>query len=196
MQQVNLYQDQFKPKQIILPARQLFLLSLLAVIIFTLLSVYSAKRNSTLEAHISSQQQLGLVEQQPAVVDNQALLKANLLQLQQQQHQQQRLLDYLTHQSFGNQYGFADNLVHLSKKKIDGVWLTNFSFINGGQHISLHGSALQSSQIPLYIDGLAESGPFQGKHFSVFSLKSPEEADSDIYTFKLRTDQNSAGQIQ
>ncbi len=195
MQQVNFYQAQFKPKRIILPARQIFLLGLLAVIIFTLLSLYSAKQNSTLEAHIASQQHSELRDQQPTVVNDQALLKANLLQLQQQQTNKQILLDYLTHQSFGNQHGFTDNLIHLSKQKIVGVWLTDFSFINGGQYIALHGSALQSSLIPLYIDGLAESGPFQGKHFSVFSLESPE-ANSNLYTFKLRTDQNSTGSSQ
>lgn len=196
MQQINFYQAQFKPKRVILPARQLLLLVLLAIVIFTLLGFYSAKRNSTLKAHIASQQQPGMLEQQPEAVNDQALLKANLLKLQQQHNNKQVLLDYLTHQSFGNQHGFTDNLTHLSNKTIDGVWLTDFSFINGGQHIALHGSALQSSQIPLYIDGLAESGPFQGKRFSVFSLESPKDADSDIYTFKLRTDQNSAGQLQ
>ncbi|MFW5426081.1 MAG: hypothetical protein ACKE8G_01715 [Methylophagaceae bacterium] len=193
MQQVNFYQAQFKPKRIILPARQLFLLTLLAVIIFTLLSVYSAKKNSTLEAHIASQHQSTIIEFQSEVVNDQALLKANLVKLQQQLSQKQILLDYLTQQSFGNQHGFTDNLVHLSKKSIDGIWLTDFSFINGGQHLSLHGSALKSSLIPLYIDGLAESGPFQGKHFSVFSLESPE-TNSNLYTFKLRTGQNNAGQ--
>jgi hypothetical protein len=192
MQQVNFYQAQFKPKRLILPARQLFLLALLAIIIFTLLGLYSSKQNSNLEAHIASQQHLGMLEKQPTVINDQALLKANLLKLQQQQTKKKLLLDYLTHQNFGNQHGFTDNLVHLSKQNIDGVWLTEFAFINGGQHIALHGSALQSSQIPLYIDGLAESGPFQGKHFSVFSLESPE-ANSNLYTFKLRTNQNSAG---
>ncbi len=195
MEQVNFYQAQFKPKRIILAARQLFLLTILAIIIFTLLGLYSAKKNSTLESHIASQQQSGIIEQQTKVVNDQALLKANLLKLEQQLSTKQILLDYLTKQSFGNQHGFTDNLVHLSKKNINGVWLTDFSFINGGQHIALHGSALKSSQIPLYIDGLAESGPFQGKHFSVFSLESPE-ANSDLYTFKLRTDQSNAELLQ
>ena len=195
MQQVNFYQAQFKPKRIMLPAKHVFLLTILAIITFALLGLYSAKKNSTLEAHIASQQQSGMVEQQPTVLNDQALLKANLLKLQQQQTKKQILLDYLTHQNFGNQHGFTDNLAHLSEQKIDGVWLTNFAFINGGQHIALHGNSLQSSQIPLYIDGLAESGPFQGKHFAVFSLESPE-ANSDLYTFKLRTDQNSTGQSQ
>jgi hypothetical protein len=195
MQQVNFYQSQFKPKRIILPARQLFLLTFLAFIIFTLLSLYSAKKNSALEAHIASQQQSTMLELQPEVVNDQALLKANLLKLQQQQSKKQVLLDYLTQKSFGNQHGFTDNLAHLSKKNINGIWLTDFSFINSGQHISLRGSALKSSLIPLYIDGLAESGPFQGKHFSVFSLESPE-TNSNLYTFKLRTDQNSVGQLR
>jgi hypothetical protein len=192
MQQVNFYQTQFKPKQVILPARQLFLFALFAIIIFTLLSLYSAKRNATLEAYIVTQQQSKSVKQQLPAVNNDTLLKTNLLKIQQQQSQKQLLLDYLTHQSFGNQQGFTENLVHLSKQTINGVWLTDFSFINGGQHISLHGSAINSSLIPIYIDRLAESGPFKGKHFSVFSLESPESS-STIYTFKLRTEHDITG---
>lgn len=191
MQQINLYQAQFKPKQIVLPARQLLLLALLAVIIFIATSLYLNKRNTTLEAHIASQQQLTTLDQQLAPENDQSLLKANLLQLQQQQIQKQTLLNYLTNQSFGNQQGFTDNLIHLSQRGVKGVWLTEFSFIEAGNYVSLQGSALQSSQIPLYIDSLAESGPFQGKHFSVFSLQSPE-MDSNLYTFKLHTD-NKAG---
>ncbi len=187
MQQVNFYQVQFKPKQVILPARQLLLFALLAIIIFALLALYSVKRNSTLEEYILTQQQSPSVEQQLPTANDDAVLKSNLLKLQQQQTQKQLLLDYLTHKSFGNQQGFTGNLVHLSKQTINGVWLTDFSFFNGGQHISLHGSAINSSLIPIYIDRLAESGPFKGKHFSVFSLESPESS-STIYTFKLRTE--------
>jgi len=193
MQQVNFYQLQFKPKQVILPARQLFLLALLAIVIFALLTLYSAKRNSTLEEYILTQQQSPSVEQQLPSANDDAVLKSNLLKLQQQQTQKQLLLDYLTHKSFGNQQGFTNNLVHLSKQTIDGVWLTEFSFFNGGQHISLHGNAINSSLIPIYIDRLAESGPFKGKHFSVFSLESPESS-STIYTFKLRTEHDITGQ--
>lgn len=192
MQQINLYQAQFKPKNIVLPARQLFLLILFAIIIFIVMAAYSIKTNSTLEAHIASQQQNATLAQQSAPENDHSLLKANLFKLQQQAKTKQTLLTYLTKQSVDNQQGFTNNLVHLSQQQIDGVWLTEFSFIEASNYVSLHGSALQSSQIPLYIDSLAETGPFQGKHFSVFSLQSPKQ-DSKLYTFKLHTD-SKAGQ--
>lgn len=195
MQQVNLYQAQFKKKRVVLSAQQLLFFTLLTAIIFSVAGLFLANRNSELETHIASLHQSRVVEQELVSGSNYPLLKANLLQLQQQQKQKQTLFDYLTHQSFGNQHGFTGNLTHLSQQHLNGVWLTQFSFINGGQHIALHGSALQSEQIPLYIDGLSESGPFQGKHFSVFSLESPESS-SELYTFKLHTDTNNAGQME
>ncbi len=190
MQQINLYQAQFKPKHIVLPARQVLLLALLAIVIFIVMAFYSAKKNTTLEAYLATQEQLSTPEQQSIPVDKLTLLQVDLTQLQQQQTQKQRLLDYLTYQTFGNQQGFSHNLLHLSQQRIKGVWLTEFSFLNAGNHISLQGSALQSSRIPLYIDSLAESGPFEGKHFSVFSLQNPDD-DSALYTFKLHTDSNN-----
>lgn len=103
------------------------------------------------------------------------------------------LLDYLTQQSFGNSQGFSKTLRTLSQQKINNVWLTSFSLLDGGQTITLHGEALQSSQIPLYIDSLGKSPHFHGKQFSVFQLQQPED-NATRYTFKLHSEQKTGSQ--
>lgn len=157
----------------------------------SVVSLYSAKRNSTLQTIISNQQQQQSEHPQERITGT-PLLDAKLEQLQLQHQTQQRLLDYLTHTNFGNQLGFSKRLNNLSQQRINNVWLTAFSFLDSGKSITLDGKALQASQIPLYIDNLARSEQFQGKQFSVFQLQQPED-DSSSYSFRLHTQNNSTG---
>jgi len=184
MQQINLYQAQFKPKQVILPPSQLLLIILLVITILAVISLYASKENSVLHALIEKQQQQTM--QQIDVVTDTPLLDAELKKLQQQNQDKDSLLTYLTSHDFGNQLGFSESLKNLSQQRINNVWLTAFSFSDGGQAIKLEGKALQSSQIPLYIDNLARAKHFQGKQFSVFQLQQPKD-DAGLYIFKLHT---------
>jgi len=190
MQEINLYQAQFKPKKLVLPPRQMLLIVLIVMAVLSVMSLYSAKRNTVLQTTIKQQQQY--TTQNIAQSPESPLLLAELEKINVQQFDKQRLLDYLSHQDFGNQQGFSATLFHLAKQQIDNVWLTEFSLVKGGQSITLQGKASQSNQIPLYIDSLAKAEYFQGKSFSVFQLEQPKE-DSNVYTFKLNTESSNKG---
>jgi sensor domain CHASE-containing protein len=188
VQEINLYQSQFQPTAVILPPRQVFLVVILFITVLSVMSLHSNQKNRVLEKSIRQQQQqtissIGAPTESP-------LLNAELRALERQQQEKKMLLDYLTQQSFGNSQGFSKTLRTLSQQKIDNVWLTQFSLINGGHTITLHGEALQSSQIPLYIDSLGKSPHFQGKQFSVFQLQQPKN-NSTHYTFKLHSEQKT-----
>ena len=185
MQQINLFHAQFKPKTVIFPARQMLLMTLVVVVIFAVISLYSYQRNATLEQISSLKQQQNI----PQVINpdlNNPLLTAELTKLQLQLHEKEMLLDYLSNQSFGNQRGFSEILTTLSQQVVDKVWLTEFSLKKGGQVMTLHGKTSQVAQIPVYIDSLAKSAQFQGKKFSVFQLQHPSD-DVNLYSFELNT---------
>lgn len=185
MQQINLFHAQFKPKTVLLPARQIFILAVLVMIILAVVSLYSYQKNLVLEHTIASQQQYR--DQQIVNEDlDKPLLIAELVKLQQQQQEKEALLAYLTDQNFGNQHGFSSTLVTLSQQVISKVWLTGFSLLNGGQVISLQGQTTQISQIPVYIDSLAKAKQFQGKQFSALQLEHPKK-EAEFYTFQLNT---------
>ncbi len=193
MEQVNLYQAQFKPKKVILPATQVLLIALIPIILFSLLSILMSSKQTSLEEEFASQtkqlqaqqQQLTAMQQQLNALKENPLLRAELSDIQQQLVSKQILLDHLNSQSFGNQQGFSMMLTALSKQHIDELWLTQFSLLNSGQFIALQGSAYSSQLIPEYIDNLAKSEQFQGKNFSVFQLQQPN--DSSYFNFKLHT---------
>lgn len=200
MQQINLYQDQFKPEKITLAANQIIFLSLLFITLLIAFTIYSYQKVETHKGALTeqqqrydhSQQQLNTLQQQLSQQDERPLLEAESVKLEQELQEKQTVLDYLTNHTFGNQQGFSATLTSLSEQRIDNVWLTRFSLLDGGQFISLHGNATQSSLIPEYIDSLANSDRFHGKEFSVFQLQHPDD-DTGFYNFKLNTQQDSTG---
>jgi len=188
MQQINLYQSQFKPKQVILPPRQMLLIISAVILILCVMSIYSIQRNVTLEHIVSNQKQPSLPEID--LIIEFSPLETELKLLQSQYDDTQRLLEHLTHHDFGNQHGFSASLENLAYHRINNVWLTSFSFFNGGKVISLKGQALNSNDIPSYLDNLSNAQGFQGKKFSVFQLEQPED-ESGFYSFQLHTDSNN-----
>jgi Tfp pilus assembly protein PilN len=199
MQQVNLYQTQFKPKKIILPAKHMLFIALLPILIFVITSIYFSSKQQLFETLLNTKQQQLQLDQQHLSVLKQRLnsykedpkLVAELNSTRKQLQKTQTLLNHLASQESGNQHGFSAMLTALSKQHIDDLWLTQFSLLNGGQFIALQGTAYKPQLIPEYIDNLAKSEQFQGKNFSVFQLQQP--ADSDHYSFKLHTEQISGG---
>ena len=197
MQHINLYQAQFKPKTIVLPAKQIGMLGILMIIILSVISLYASQKHSFQKATLNdqqqryakSQQQLATIQQQVASQTDHPLLDAELVDIQQQVTDNTTLLDYLMNHSFGNQTGFSSTLAGLSQQHINDVWLTEFALLDGGQFISLYGKALQSDFIPEYIDSLAKSEQFQGKEFSVFQLQQPSD-NNNFYHFNLHTKSN------
>ncbi len=186
MQQINLYQAQFKPKPVIFPPRTLLIVCVLVLAVLTTISLYLDQRNRTL------QNLIGQMEQQHSSqfslsVDT-PLLDAQLEQLQQQNQTQQQLLAYLSHHHFGNKSGFSAMLEDLANYRIEGVWLTDFSFTHGGQFLTIQGYALRSDLVPRYIDNLAKATSFKGKAFTLFKMSQPDNAQHH-YQFSLRTDQ-------
>jgi hypothetical protein len=186
MQQINLFHAQFKPKTVILPARQLLLLILLTMIILAVISLYSYQQNRVLQQAIAIAPQQYPAQKMVNEDLERTLLIAELLKIQKQQQDKKNLLAYLTDQNFGNQHGFSGTLMTLSQQVINKVWLTEFSLVDGGQVITLHGHTTQISQIPVYIDSLAKSKRFHGQQFSALQLEQPKQ-EGDFYTFQLNT---------
>jgi len=184
MQQINLYQAQFKPKQIPLHPKLMLQIVVIVIAIFTLISFYNAQKNSVLEGSTSQTQRQNSPDIDTKSLDT-PFLHAQLDDFLKKNKQKQSLLHYLTQHDLGNQLGFSETLSNLSQQRIHNVWLTSFSFIGAGDTITLDGKSVDSSQIPLYIDKLARSEHFKGKQFSVFELQQAD--DTGIYRFKLHT---------
>jgi Tfp pilus assembly protein PilN len=200
MQHVNLYQSQFKPKKVILPAEQLLMLAALPLLVLILLSIYLSYSQQNRAEQLENQQ--AQVEQQQIYLNNltqqlntqtqNPLLLAEEKDLQQQLQSKTLLLKLLNNKTLGNQKGFSTMLIALSQQHVENLWLTHFSLLDSGEFIALQGRAYTSDLIPQYIDNLAKSEQFHGKNFSVFQLNQDEK--SAYFDFKLHTSKQSEGE--
>lgn len=194
MQQVNFYQAQFRPRQLVFPVSKVTMVTVLTIVTLVAFSVYFSQKIKAQTAIISQQQhrvntsqnQLVELQQQLANRGSDQLLIAQYNVLQLQLNKKKSLYDYLSSYHFGNRDGFSFLLEGLSQQRIDNVWLTEFSLLDAGKNIALHGNTTQPDLIPEYIDSLAQSIQFKGQQFSVFEVQKPSDTLQN-YHFKLHT---------
>lgn len=194
MQQINLYQAEFRPTIILLNTFQMLLVTFAVLLLIIIASFFSSSKydEQTTQLVLAQQalnnatQSSNSLKQEILQYGEQPLLKAKLESLHKQLKQQEAILDHLANDSLNPQSGFSSTLKSLSEQHIEQVWLTNFSLRDGGQSITIKGSSTQSELIPEYIDSLAKSPTFSGKHFSVFQMSSPDN-NTESYDFELQT---------
>lgn len=194
MQQINLYQSEFKPKAVILNALHMLLITSAVLLLIILASFFSSsdydKQKTRLmvekQAVNTATQKSNLLKQEMLKYGEQPLLEAKLASLQKQLKQQKAILSHLSNDNVNPQTGFSPTLKSLSDQHIEQVWLKNFSLREGGRSITIQGSSTRSELIPEYIDSLAKSPIFAGKQFSVFQMSSPDD-NTETYDFELQT---------
>jgi len=198
MQQINLYQAEFKPKVVVLNAFQMLLIALAVTLLIILTSLFSSSHFDEATMQLANEQQAfnnvtqqsNSLKQEILQYGEQPLLKAKLASLKEQLKQQNAILSHLSNDNLSPQTGFSPTLKSLSEQHIKHVWLKSFSLREGGHSITIQGSSTQSELIPEYIDSLAKSNTFSGKQFSVFQMSSPDN-DTETYDFELHTQGDS-----
>jgi hypothetical protein len=194
MQQINLYQAEFKPQIVVLNAFQMLLIALAVLLLIIIASFFSSSHYDEQANQLAIEQQAfntvsqqsNSLKQEMLQYGEQPLLQAKLASLQKQLKQQKAILRHIANDGLNPQTGFSPTLKSLSEQHIDQVWLKNFSLREGGRSITIQGSSKQSELIPEYIDSLAKSSTFSGKQFSVFQMSSPDN-NTETYDFELHT---------
>jgi len=193
MQQINFYQQQFKPKKELLPAWQflsilgfvVICLCIISIVLFSFQPDTQAEVVEHQQSMLQKQEQLAKLQKKLDETKENPLLRAELTKLQNTLSNEQALLDYVSSHQLGNKAGFSSTLTAFSEHSIEGVWLTEFALLNAGEYTAINGQTYSAGLVPKYIDKLAESEPFQGKTFSVFNLNKSDAAE--FFDFQLFT---------
>lgn len=193
-QQINFYQAQFRPKQVIFPAKQVGIVALVTLLIVLLVAFYIAQQIATQQQTFDAlQQRVETNKKQLAELENELslrkedpLLLAQFDDLQTRIAAKKAIYQYLSSHQFGNRTGFSGSLKALSVQHIDDVWLTEFALMNGGESLHLIGKASRSELIPNYIDSLALNQQFHGKQFSAVEIQQPNSS-TEHYQFSLKS---------
>jgi Tfp pilus assembly protein PilN len=193
-QQINFYQAQFRPKQVIFPAKQVGIVALVTLLIVLLVAFYIAQQIATqkqtfdvLQQRVeTNKKQLAELENELSLRKEDPLLLAQFDDLQKRIAAKKAIYQYLSSHQFGNRTGFSGSLKALSVQHIDDVWLTEFALMNGGESLHLIGKVSRSELIPNYIDSLALNQQFHGKQFSAVEIQQPNSS-TEHYQFSLKS---------
>lgn len=194
MQNINLYQERFRPRRQILDSGQLLKGLAALVLVLLLLSGWSSWRNHNLEQQLASAR----AQQQAAEAQFESLrnsvaarrqdpqLAKRVAQLVREVSQRQQVLQILSGKSFGNTESFAPQFTGLARQRIEGLWLTGLTLHAGGTRLDMQGNALKPELVPQYLQRLAQEPVFQGTEFESFLLARRSETPQWI-EFSLRS---------
>lgn len=132
-----------------------------------------AQRNQTVTQYENMQKKVEEFAKKTVPVDN-SQLEAELKNLNSRFEMQSQMLAIFQQSISENAYHLIDYMRGLASQQLSGVWLTGFKIEPAAQHVSLSGQALQTEEIPLYLDLLSAQKVFEGTQFSGLQFKQVE----------------------
>ena len=194
IQQVNLYQDQFREKKLLFSARQVFSLVMILLIggasgtYFIESDLDNAKR----ENYAVKQSQKQITEELNAVNAELAELLADkrmdleIAGLSREVNARKKVLAFVSANQFGSGQGFSSYLTALSNLHVNNVWLDEISLSEN--FVRIRGSALSADLVPEYFGRFSEESIFQGNRFNIFQLDRKQDTDWKV-DFEIATNE-------
>lgn len=147
------------------------------VYLFTGLQAENAQlqvqRTQAMAQYEAMQKKVNEFAQRATPIDN-TQLEATLKNLKARFEMQSQILAIFQQSLSVSAYHLIDYMRALTAQQQPGLWLTGFRIEPGSQHLSLSGQALQSEDIPLYLDMLSAQRVFEGTQFSGIQFKQVE----------------------
>ncbi|MDD4962317.1 MAG: fimbrial assembly protein [Gallionella sp.] len=108
------------------------------------------------------------------------LLQDEVQNLEQQNTEQAKVVSTLKSGEVGNTTGYSAYMQAFSRQVIEGLWLTGFSVLGDGAHMTLSGGVLRAELLPAYIQRLNNEVVIQGKTFSKLQMQQPVVDDAKV----------------
>ncbi|MFT5503461.1 MAG: hypothetical protein ACI845_000358 [Gammaproteobacteria bacterium] len=175
-QQINLYQERFREKRLVMSFGQLMAL---LVIIVVGMGGYSVFLEINYRDAVSANQEIKLnresmtAELKSANEELVVLLADNSIDLEishvtREVSARKRVLRFVESNQFGSGQGFSESLVALSRLSASNLWLNEIKLTEN--FISIKGSALKAASVPVYFSQFSDESVFNGKRFDHFKV--------------------------
>lgn len=178
--QINLYQAEFRPPQILLPTQSL----LLGVVVFTvgllLLYVWDSwklvqYRQETQRMEDQANRMAQLLETAPPDHQVDPRVEAEAIALEGRVRALQLAQEAIASGALGNPAGYSAQFLGLSRTTVPGVWLTRIEVTGQGREINLAGRTLQGEGPARLIAALASQPQFVGLSYAAMDVHPPTE---------------------
>lgn len=193
-QQINLYQDIFRPQRKPLSASHVGGLVVFFLIISISTYAYKWYKVSSISSDLvtSEKQSEELVEeieklarQYPARAKSK-LLESEIARLSAELAQRNAINRALAKHSMENKKAFSSLLESLARKHVNGTWLTKVSISDGGKSVGFAGKTYSSELVPVYIQQLSDESSFSNLSFNLLELNrsadDPASLDFQVST--------------
>nr|WP_320114837.1 PilN domain-containing protein [uncultured Desulfuromonas sp.] len=191
MQQINLYQEQFKPQRRSQVGTVLTLVFVVMIGAMAVMAWWQGHRAEQWHVRHAKEQQrqdqlqadLTALQDKVATLQPSALLARKLIDTRHQLDLRKPVLDQvdrLNHQK----ERIVDSLEALATRPLPQAWLTTIQLTDGGDEMTLSGITLHAERLPQLVETLATQAVFSGRHFSFVRL---ERRESGGYGFDLST---------
>lgn len=124
----------------------------------------------------TSSVQLTQVKTQHATSRKSHELEVQLQQTEQEVLALRQVMEVLSKGNIGNTEGYSSYMRALARQSMEGVWLTGFNIVGGGDKIELAGKAIKPELLPVYINRLKSEAILQGKTFGTLEMATPGTA--------------------
>ena len=201
LQQVNLYQEELKPKKLKYSSAVMVQLGLVVIVVFSVAAgfrFWQLQRHQQTLAENQQQQKQAMADLQKLQVElagrtKDLSLVKRLKEKTKELANKQKVHGILSQDEFGNTKGFVEHITGLARQRLDGLWLTELRIAEGGTDVALHGTTSKPSLLPKYLQRLSAEKAFTGTEFQTLVM-ARQEKKTQWLNFSLqnkKTDETS-----
>jgi hypothetical protein len=183
IQEINLYQERFKEKRLLLSAQHSLILFAIVIIVLMVSSYFYASmiareqfrldQNRLLKTQSTERLEKIKKELQRLLASDQ--LDRKIAQVSKDIKVRKRMIDFVDNNQFGSGKGFSEDLAVLAELPGKNLWLNQISL--AANYIKLSGSALNAQSVPEYFNQFQSRDLFEGHVFDVFELGREAKRD-------------------
>lgn len=203
IQQINLYQHEFRGRRDLTDSRHLALGFVLVLVVLAAISAGQAWRAGAAEqraADLATERdelQAALEPLQARVQEQQAADDEGggeaVARLRRELAAKRRLVRHLDERGPGTGPAFSAYLEGLARSTAEALWLERLELGRGGRTMRLAGHARTPEAVPALLDRLASLSAFRGHSFRTLRIDRGDE-DGGRLAFLIASDRNGQGQ--
>ena len=197
-QEVNLYQDIFRPQKKPLSAASIGAVLLLCLVFVTAAYAYQWLKVASLKEELAEAEnrngqlitEIDKLARQFPVKAKSRLLETEIIRLERELESRNAIGEALARYSLENKKAFSSVLESLARRHVDGTWLTRVSIKDGGNSLGFAGKTYASELVPIYIQQLSDETVFSNLSFNRMELNRSADDPSSL-DFRVSTSAGS-----
>lgn len=187
-QQINLFQPIFRKERKVLSFEALVQISGIVIAGLAALYGYGVWSNNQLANDLSSTKKrhderitmLERISREAASHTDGDDVEQEIKRLEAELAAERYIVSILGKDKLGKALGFSEYLEIFSRRVVQGMWIRQFSIVDGGEHMLIKGGALSADLLPLFLQGLSEEPSLAGLEFTVLQMAREEASRSWI----------------